>query len=619
MRASPQRLIILTFIVTVLTSVAIAQEPPLKSITYRLSMSRPVSHLFEVSILIELPNELKDKPLQLQMARWSPGRYGVFDFAKNVQEVRAVAGDGSKRQVTRVNDQTWSLAPLGSSRIAFSYKVFGNDLDGTFSQLDQRHANYNGGSIFMYVVGHKPDPVKLEVNAPAGWKIVNGRTDHAGQTAWQFPNWDILIDTPTEIAPDWTLDTFEVDGKKYHVMVHSFGAEGGKRAALVKDIEKIVRAEVAMWGPPEFEEYTFLLHFAADDRSGDGMEHLTSTQIIQPGALGDPGIYESTLDTVSHEFFHVWNVKRLRPLELGPWDFTRPANTRGLWVAEGFTNYYGHLMTRRAGLWDDKKFLDREATTITRVESAPGNRLMSAEESSLSAPFLDGSRHVQATNLQNTSISYYPKGELIGMVLDLLVRGRTKGKASLDDVMRDMYEEFYLKSPNNSYYLRGRGYQTEDVEHIISRRTNLDFSDFFKRHVRDVELLPYDEAFRQVGLQLLKTQSKEPFDAGLVIDFEGGKAIVSVVIGNSPAEDAGLQSKDQIVSLAGKDVGEDWRKTLARFKPGDSVAVVVKRDRNTITTNIVLRQPERFDYKIVERPDATVEQKALRAAWLNGK
>ena len=508
---------------------------------------------------------------------------------------------------------------MRSTALTISYKVFANDLDGTFSQLDTRHANYNGGSIYMYVVGHKPDPVKLEIIPPPSWKIVNGRTEHPGQTTWSFPNWDILIDTPTEIAPDWTLDTFDVDGKKYHVMVHSFGAEGGKRAALVKDIEKIVRAEVAMWGPPEFEEYTFLIHFAADDRSGDGMEHLTSTQIIQPGALGEPGVYDSTLDTVAHEFFHVWNVKRLRPLGLGPWDFTRPANTRGLWVAEGFTNYYGHLMTRRAGLWDDKKFLDREATTITRVEYALGNRLMSAEESSLSAPFLDGVEHVQATNLQNTAISYYPKGELIGMVLDLLVRGRSKGKASLDDVMRDMYEDFYVKSPNSSYYLRGRGYQTEDLERIVARRAGHDFSDFFKRHVRSVELLPYDEAFGHVGLRLVKTESREPYDAGLAIDFEDRKATVSVVINNSPAEDAGLQAKDQIVSLAGKTVGEDWRKTLARFKAGDSVPVTVKRDRRTINTNLVLRQPERFDYKIEERPDATAEQKALRAAWLSGK
>jgi predicted metalloprotease with PDZ domain len=613
-----RRLIFALSIMAMLSSVATAQEPPLKSITYRLSMSRPVSHLFEVAIAVELPDPLKDKPLQFQMAKWSPGRYGVFDFAKNVQEFRAVAGDSSKRPIVRVDDQTWSVAPLGSTMVTVSYKVFGNDLSGTFSQLDSRHANYNGASIFMYLVGHKADPVKLTIQPPSGWKIVNGRTERAGQSEWLFPNWDILIDTSTEIAPDWTEDTFQVDGKKYHVVVHSFGPEGGKRAALVANIEKIVRAEVAMWGPPEFEEYTFLMHFAADDHSGDGMEHLTSTQIIQPGALAEPGVYEDTLGTVAHEFFHVWNVKRLRPQELGPWDFTRPLSTRGLWIAEGFTNYYGHLMLKRAGLWDEKKFLDREAGTIKGIESAQGSRLMTAEESSLSAPFIDDAAHAQLTNLQNTAISYYPKGELIGMVMDLLVRGRTKGKSSLDDVMREMYDELYLKSPNSSYYLRGRGYQTEDLERIAARRSGVDFSDFFKRHIRDVEVLPYDEAFAYVGLRLVKTQAKEPFNAGLSLQFDDPReAMIENVRNNSPAEDAGLQAGDQLVSLGGKDVTKDsWLKTLARFKPGESVPVSVKRDRRTIKTNIVLAQPERFDYKIEERPEATPEQKSLRAAWL---
>jgi predicted metalloprotease with PDZ domain len=612
MPACPRKFILAIAVIGILSGVVAAQEPPLRSITYTLSMSRPTSHLFEVAIKIELPDQLRDKPLQLQMAKWSPGRYAVFDFAKNVQEFRA------NGRLTRVDDQTWSVDPAGTNSVSVSYKVFANDLSGTFSQLDERHANYNGGSIFMYVVGHKPDPVKLTIQPPQGWKIVNGRMDHAGQTAWDFPNWDVMIDTPTEIAPDWTQESFEVDGKKYHVVVHSFGSEGGKRPSLVKDIEKIVRAEVAMWGPPEFSEYTFLIHYAADDRSGDGMEHLTSTQIIEPGALGEPGVYEDTLGTVSHEFFHVWNVKRLRPEELGPWDFTRPLRTRGLWVAEGFTNYYGHLMLRRAGIWTDKKFLDREAQTITRIESAQGSRLMSAEESSMSAPFLDDAPHAQLTNLQNTAISYYPKGELIGMVMDLLVRGRTKDRASLDEVMRRMYEEFYLKSANSSYYLRGRGYQTEDLERVASQVSGTDFTDFFKRYVRNVEVLPYDEAFSYAGLRMVKTQAKEPFDAGLSVGFEDRVAVVENVRNGSPAEEAGLQAGDEIVLLAGRDFARAWLKTLARYKPGDSIPITVKRDRRTIKTNIILGEPERFEYRIEEDPKATSEQKALRNAWLKG-
>ena len=615
MRICLRRMIFGVVLALALSGVAAAQEPSLKSITYRLAMTRPVSHLFEVAIQVELPDELRDKPVQFQMPKWSPGRYAVFDFAKNVQEFRSDHG-----VVTRVDDQTWSVAPSGNTTVTVTYKVFANDLSGTFSQLDERHANYNGGCLFMYVVGHKADPVKLTIAAPKDWKIVNGRTDHTGQTEWQFPNWDIMIDTPTEIAPDWTEEVFDVGAKKFHVVVHSFGPEGGKRAALVHDIEKIVRAEVAMWGPPDFAEYTFLIHFAADDHSGDGMEHLTSTQIIEPGALGEPGVYDDTLGTVAHEFFHVWNVKRLRPFELGPWDFTQPANTRGLWVAEGFTNYYGHLMQRRSGLWNDQQFLKREAQTIRGIEGAPGSRLMSAEESSLSAPFLDDAPHAQLTNIENTAVSYYPKGELIGLVMDLLIRGRTNGKSSLDDAMRRMYEEFYLNSPNGSYYLRGRGYHTEDLERVVSEIAGAEFHDFFKRYVRNVEVLPYDEAFGYAGLRLVKMQAKEPYNAGLSVEFEGDVPIVESVRNYSPAEIAGLQQNDEIVSLGGRRVVKDsWLKTLARYKKGESVPIVVKRNRATLKTNLVLGDPERFEYRIEERPDATDQQRALRSAWLSGK
>jgi len=603
-------------------------EPPLRSITYRLAMTRPVSHLFEVTMEVELPDGQLPKSLDFQMAKWSPGRYAVFDFAKNVQQFAALGGicprgAQCKMQafpVTRVDDQTWRVATMNTHRLTIRYKVFGNDLSGTFSQLDSRHANYNGGSIFMYVVNHKPDPVKLEISPPAGWNIVNGRMTSMDQREWQFPNWDILTDTPTEIAPDSTLDEFQVDGKLYRVMVHSFGDEGGKRGALVRDIEKIVRAETAMWGPPEFDSYTFLIHFAADDHSGDGMEHLTSTQIIEPGALGETSVYGDTLETVAHEFFHVWNVKRLRPAELGPWDFTRPANTRGLWVAEGITNYYGHLMMRRAGIWDDTRFFRTENQTVTGIENAPGSRLMSAEESSLLAPFLDDAPRAQRTNLANASISYYPKGELIGLVLDLLIRGKTNGKASLDDVMRRMYDEFYLKSPNATYYLRGRGYTTEDFQRVASETGGFDLTDFFQRYVRGVEVLPYDEALSYVGMHLVREQAREPFNAGIGVDWEKpGTLTIGSVRNDSPAEDAGLQPSDEIVSVGRKSVSrENWLVALARYKQGDRVPVVVKRDRRTIQTAIVLREPERFEYRIEERKDATAKQKELRQAWLKG-
>ena len=497
-----------------------AQDPArVYRIAYELRMPQPAAHLFEVRIKVETPTP--EESVTFQMPKWSPGRYAVFDFAKNVRETEALVdcAPGERcgtigRRPERVDVQTWRVAMNGARRLEFSYKVLADDLSGTFSQLNERHANFNGGSIFMYVGGkrpddphgHKPDPVSLRIEPPAGWRIVNGRMTSAEQREWQFANYDLMIDTPTEIGPDWTQDDFQVDGKNYHVVLHALGGDAGRRKNLVRDIEKIVRAETAMWGVPDFTDYTFLIHTGAFDR-GDGMEHLTSTQIIQRRPLSEPGAYEAVLGTASHEFFHVWNVKRLRPIELGPWDFTRPLATRALWIAEGFTNYYGHMMLRRAEVWTDRDLYARLADEINTVEGAPGSRLMSAEESSLVAPLIDGACHVQQTDIRQTSVSYYDKGEVIALVLDLLLRGKAQNHASLDDVMRRAYKEFYVDARQNTYYLQGRGYTTEEFQRVAQEVAGFDLSAFFTRYVRGVEPLPYDEAFEQVGLRLIKSGS----------------------------------------------------------------------------------------------------------------
>jgi predicted metalloprotease with PDZ domain len=636
LRALISRTALLSLLLLAVSIATHGQETPLK-IDYRLAMPQPNSHLFEVTIEVDIPAASKVESLDFQMAKWSPGRYAVFDFAKNVQEVNARVG--CRRQydergnplpmncpesvvpVLRVDDQTWRPDLIGNKNatLTFNYKVYANDLSGTFSELDSRHANFNGGSIFMYVVNHKQDPVGLSIAAPKNWRIVNGRMTKRDQREWRFPNWDLMIDTPTEIAPDWSENIFQVEGKTYHVIVHSLGPEGGKRPALVRDIERIVKAEIAMWGPPEFDSYTFLIHFANDGISGDGMEHLTSTQIIQPGALADPGMLEETLDTVAHEFFHVWNVKRLRPIELGPWDFTRPANTRGLWIAEGITNYYGHLMQRRAGLLNDEQFWAKLVAEITQVENAPGSRLMSAEDSSLSAPFIDDAPHAQQTNLANTAVSYYPKGEVIGLALDLLIRGKTHGQASLDDVMRRMYEEFYLKSPNATYYLRGRGYRNEDFARVVSEVTGADMSDFFKRYVRGVEPPPYEAAFAQVGLRLTR-EPQHPVSVGVTgDDADTANFKIARIRPNSPAANAGWDIGDKIISLGGIRITPDnFLKIVDKYKPGDRVRATIQRGTKVIQTTIIMGPPQLMTYRIEALPNATSEAKALRAAWTLG-
>ncbi|MET0650541.1 MAG: hypothetical protein ABW208_28360 [Pyrinomonadaceae bacterium] len=509
------RALCLLMLVALAAAHARAQETnaPAYKISYTISMPNPASHLFEVRV--DVSGVTGADHVDFQMPRWSPGRYAVFDFAKNVQEAGysppcdPPADCGLGRVVydaERLDTQTWRVRPEKTGRgVTFFYKVFADDLSGTFSQLDARHANFNGHSVFAYVVGHKHDPVSLKVNAPKGWKVINGQSKNTEQSEFRFANYDLLVDTPTEVAPDFTVETFEVAGKSYRVVVHSFGDEGGRRAELTKRVERVVRAELAMMPEPDYDQYTFLFHFDPTARRGDGMEHLNSTQIVETSALGVGRTLDEAVGTAAHEFFHVWNVKRMRPAGLGPWDFTRPVVTRGLWIAEGFTNYYGKLAQRRSGLWEDEQLFGAYAGAIGGIENQPGVRLTSAVEASLLAPFIDRASHDQRTNVANTLVSYYPKGETVAVALDLLIRGRSRGRASLEDVMRRAYEEFYLKSASDSYYLKGRAYTVEEFERLASETTGLDLSDFFRRHVHGTQTLPYEEALAHVGLRLTRS------------------------------------------------------------------------------------------------------------------
>ena len=611
-------LVVTVALSTALVSTGAQQNSAFSRIAYTLSMSRPATHLFEVSVAIETSPGPAPASVDLQMPLWQPGRYANADFAKNVQEFSASAG-AQALPFEKVDSQTWRVQTNGNRTLSVSYKVFGNDLSGTYAQLDGTHGNFNGGELFMYIVGRKQDAVELRIQPPPGWRAINGQSDRLDQTEWKYSNYELLIDSPTEIGPSWTLDEFSTGGKNYRVVVHSRGEEGGQRPALVRDLRKIVDAQVAMWGTPEFDRYTFLYHFADDGRSYDGMEHLASTQIINGNNLADPGVLARALEDASHEFFHVWNVKRLRPEALGPWDWTRPANTKSLWIAEGLTQYYGNLMMRRAGIWDDAAYLRELQRSMEYVENSPGTRLMSAVDASLAAPFIDSAVHRQQTNLSNTSITYYIKGELIGVVMDLLIRGRTNGSRSLDDVFRQMYDEHYLKAPNATYYLKGRGYTEEDFVRALSRVAGTDMQGFYDRHIRGVEVLPYESAFGVVGLRLVKIPN-ERASTGIVVERGGAGVRLAALPTAGPAARAGLQQGDQLVAIGGSLVNRsNWQAPLERLNPGDRVKVQVERFGKTVDVELIVGEPASFSYRLEELPNATAEARRQRTAWLTGR
>ena len=468
-------------------------------IAYRVAMPEPAAHLYDVAIDVD---GLRADSLPLQLPVWSPGRYAKMDFAKNIQDFAVTDAAGKTLAWTKTDGSRWVVRTRGVRAVRVRYRSFDNSLSGTFSVLDTAHANWNGAGLFMYVEGRKQNPVSLAVTPPAGWHIMNGDTRTPDQREYRFENYDRLIDTPTEVAPAFLVDSFVVDGRTYRTMVHHNGAPpAGVRARFVRDVEKIVRYENSVFSPPPLERYTFLFHIGYP--GGDGMEHLYSTQIIDRRPWADSLPVLPGIGTAAHEYFHVWNVKRVRPLALGPFDYTREQYQPSLWVAEGWTQYYGQAALHRAGITDLDEFYRSMAGIIRSNLTAPGRKEVSARMASFHAPFWDGAVQQQPTNGSQTFFSYYTKGSGLALYLDLFVREKTGGRRALDDVF-DSLRNTVWNAPNASYYLQGRGYTELDVERAASRVAGEDMHPWFERYVGGTDDLDYDALLAGAGLRLVR-------------------------------------------------------------------------------------------------------------------
>ena len=479
-----------------------ATAPAPLAIGYRIAMPDPASHLYDISIDIA---GLRGDSLPLQLPVWSTGRYARVDFAKNVQQVEVRAAGGKVLPFTKTNGSRWVVPLHGAHAVTITYRVFANALSGTYSVLDTAHANWNGAGLFMYVENHKPDPVTLTIAPPAGWQVINGDTRSAGQLTYRFENYDRLIDTPTEVAPAFMVDSFMVDGKKYRTMVHHNGpAPSAAHARFVGDIEKLVRYENRVFGAPPLDQYTFLFNLGY--AGGDGMEHLYSTEIINRAPWVDSATVLSGVSTAAHEYFHVWNVKRVRPFLLGPFDYTKEVYQPSLWVAEGWTQYYGQAALHRSGITGKDEFY-RSMTGIIRANlTAPGRKEVSARMASFHAPFWDGAPQGQPTNGANTFFSYYTKGAGLALYLDLYLRSSFDGAKSLDDVFNGLKKRSW-NAPSASYYLQGRGYTELDVEKAASEIAGEDMHAWFERYVGGTDDLDYDTQLAKFGLRLVRADT----------------------------------------------------------------------------------------------------------------
>jgi predicted metalloprotease with PDZ domain len=612
------------YLILVLTLLTAAASPaqttgPLSSdISFTVAMPKPHTHLFEVEIRVKIPANLQTpNDSDLLMPVWTPGSYLIREYERQVQDFAADA-DGRALEWTKVDKDTWRVKTNGVRQWRAKYRVYANELTVRTSELNSDHAFWNNATLLMYPAGHLNAPSTLTVIPPAGWRVATGLppSSPGSPTVFRAENFDILYDSPVEVSNFKQLD-FRVRGVPHRIVIDGEGNYDPER--LRADVQKIVEAESAMFGGIPYHDYTFILHLRSN--TGGGLEHLNSTALgfRRFGFSTEKG-YQSFLSLVAHEFFHLWNVKRIRPDALGPFDYTKENYTRLLWVAEGITEYYGNLMVRRAGLISDQVYLKHLAQQIQDFQETPGRKVMSAEEASFDA-WIKFYRPDE--NTVNSQISYYDKGELLGLLLDLDIRRRTNNAKSLDDVMRYLFTEFFQK---------GRNYTPADFQKACELAAGANLDDFFGRYVRGKdELEPvYNQMLAGAGLRLEQAgvgiglgedDRIVPLKGYLGADLDdkstGDFILIKSVRAGSPAYEQGLNAKDQIIALDGARVNKETFEALIEAKrPGDTVRIMVFRFDDVRTFDIKLSGRVNAPYRIVPLATASEQQKRIYEAWL---
>ena len=596
-----------------------AQTP----VEYRLSFREPEHRLMEVVISFR---DVPAGPLELRMSRSSPGRYALHEFAKNVFDVRVTDGSGVALPVTRPNPHQWNVTGhAGAVRVA--YRIFGDRIDGTYLAIDSTHAHINMPSALMWARGLDERPVTIRFDAPAGanWRV--GTQLFPGVDPWTYtaPNLQYLMDSPTEFSA-FSLRTFTIaDAPRsplVRLVVHHTGTDA-ELDAFAGDVERVVRETRRVYGEyPAFEgnTYTFIADYLPW-ASGDGMEHRNSTMLTSAGSLRSdrPGL----LNTAAHEFFHAWNVERIRPRSLEPFDFEAANMSGELWLVEGFTNYYGPLVVLRAGLSQPGDFTDEMASIINHVQMSPGRGLRSPEEMSRLAPLVDAATSIDRTSANNTFISYYTWGAAIALGLDLTLRDRTDGKVTLDHYMQALWQKYGKPGGRTPGYV-DHPYTIADLKDTLaSVAGDVRFAnDFFARFIQGRDVMNYGRLLARAGLALRPVSSGRAFAGQLRLqDLQGRPRVVGAVPFGSPAYQAGLERDDVVLAVAGRDVASaaDFDRAISERTPGDQVLLVFERRGQRVTD--MLRLIENPQVEIVRAEDAgqtlTQEQRRFRDAWLS--
>ncbi|MEO1800753.1 MAG: M61 family metallopeptidase [Cyanobacteria bacterium J06629_2] len=572
------------------------------SLFYQVAMSQPASHLFEVTLQI---NNWRSPTLDLKLPVWTPGSYLVREYARHLQDFVAKDG-GGKLASQKLAKNHWQVATPDSSEIQISYRIYANDLTVRTNHLDSTHGYFNGAALFFFVPGLEQQPIRVKINLPqSDWRVTTTLPPVEGaENTFEAQDFDTLVDTPFEIGTQQIYD-FEVLGKPHSWAIWSHGNFNPEQ--VIADTKKIIEVEAEMFGGLPYEQYLFLLHLSGSGYGG--LEHKDCCTLNYPRfGFRDREKYERFIQLVAHEFFHLWNVKRIRPKALETFDYERENYTTSLWFCEGTTSYYDMLIPLRAGIYDRKTCLKNLSKDLSQYLTTVGRTVQPLGESSYDAWIKLYRRNEYSDNNQ---ISYYLKGQFVSLLLDLLIRAKHQNKRSLDDVMGLMWSRFGKAEV---------GFSETELRNTIAEVAGDNLDDFFTRYIETIEELPFEQYLEPFGLYLKTTTDSDIPYFGIKVQSENNHEVIKYVASKSPAALGGIDAKDRLLAIDNIKVdAKSLNERLKNYRPKDTIQVAVFHQDQLKTLSVTLAEPQADKYKLAIQEDLSESQSQNLIGWLGNQ
>lgn len=569
------------------------------SLSYQVSMSQPASHLFEVTLQV---SNWQSAILDLKMPVWTPGSYLVREYARHLQDFQATGGN-SDLSSRKLSKNHWQISTTGVSEIKVSYRIYANDLTVRTNHLDSTHGYFNGAAIFFLVPGLEQQPIEVEIIPPqSDWQVSTTLPRLPGETnTFLAQDFDTLVDTPVEVGTQRVYD-FEVLGKPHSLAIWSQGNANPEQ--IIADTIKVIEVEAEMFGGLPYEQYLFLLHLSGSGYGG--LEHKDCCTLNYPRfGFRDRDKYERFMQLVAHEFFHLWNVKRIRPKALENFNYEAENYTTSLWFCEGTTSYYDLLIPLRAGIYNRQTCLKNLSKDITKYLNTIGRTVQPLGESSYDAWI---KLYRRDANSDNNQISYYLKGQLVSLLLDLLIRAKHHNKRSLDDLMSLMWSRFGKAEV---------GFTEQQLRDTIAEVAEVNLNDFFARYIETTEELPFDDYLDPFGLYLKTIPESEVPYLGIKVQSEHNREMIQFVAAESPAALGGIDAQDQLLAINGIKVdAKSLDERLKDYQAGDTIQVSLFHQDELKTLPVILDKPQSNSFELAIKDDLSPEQQQNLTGWL---